>query len=69
MTPREFCFWFMGSLELSEPENGLDEAQTQMLINHLDMVFIHMVNEDGSLKDEPIKMDDDFDMMNPSINC
>ena len=31
MTPRDFCFWFMGSLELIESENGLNKKQTQIL--------------------------------------
>ncbi len=52
MLTRDFCYWLMGSLELVEPENGLNEKQTQILKNHLNMVFIHMVNEDGSLKEE-----------------
>jgi len=50
MTPRDFAFWLMGSLELTEPEEGLNEKQTQTLKNHLNMVFVHMVNDDGSLK-------------------
>lgn len=52
MKPRDFAFWLMGSLELIEPEDGLNEKQTQVLINHLDMVFEHMVNDDGTLVDE-----------------
>lgn len=52
MTSRDFCYWLMGSLELVEPEEGLNEKQTQILKNHLDMVFVHMVNEDGSLRDD-----------------
>ena len=52
MTSRDFAFWLMGSLELIEPEDGLNEKQTAVLKNHLNMVFIHMVNEDGTLKDE-----------------
>ena len=53
MKTRDFCFWLMGSLELNENE-GLNEKQTQILKNHLDMVFVHMVNDDGTLKDEVI---------------
>ena len=55
MTSRDFCYWFMGSLELIEPEDGLNEKQTETLKRHLDMCFVHMVNEDGSLKPEPDK--------------
>ena len=68
MTPRDFCFWFMGSLELIEPEDGLNEKQTQMLKNHLNMVFTHIVNEDGSLKDEP-KIEFDGMIHTTKINC
>jgi len=52
MEARDFCYWLMGSLELSPPEDGLNEEQTQILKNHLNMVFIHVVNEDGTLKEE-----------------
>ena len=55
MTPRDFCYWLMGSLELVEPSDGLNEKQTKVLKNHLNMVFVHMVNKDGSLKPEPSK--------------
>lgn len=56
MTSRDFCYWFMGSLEMSQAvENGegLDEKQTEILKNHLNMCFVHMVNDDGTLKPEP----------------
>lgn len=56
MLARDFCYWLMGSLELVEPTDGLNEKQTKVLKNHLDMVFIHMVNKDGSLKPEPTKV-------------
>jgi len=71
MTTRDFAFWLMGSLELIEPEDGLNEKQTEILKNHLDMVFIHMVNDDGTLKDEPTPDDMDFEfaLQSPSINC
>ena len=69
MTARDFCFWFMGSLELQEPEDGLNEKQTQILKNHLNMVFEHIVNDDGTLKDEPRY--DGSELMDASvkINC
>ena len=68
MTPRDFAFWLMGSLELSEPDEGLNEEQTQTLKNHLNMVFVHMVNEDGSLKDEPKTLTDSI-YLESKINC
>ena len=51
MTSRDFCFWLMGSLELNE-NKGFDEKQTEILRNHLNMCFIHMVKEDGTLEKE-----------------
>jgi len=75
MTPRDFCFWFMGSLELIESENGLNKKQTQILKNHLNMVFEHIVNDDGTLKDEVPKEVKSPDLtlgpldFNPTINC
>ena len=51
MKPTEFCYWLMGSLELNE-NKGFDKEQTQKLKNHLNMVFLHMVKEDGSLREE-----------------
>lgn len=72
MTARDFCFWFMGSLELIEPEDGLNEKQTQTLKNHLNMVFEHIVNEDGTLIDEREIYEgiDSFDFGGmTSINC
>ena len=52
MTADNFCFWLMGSLELTPSEKGLDKEQTKILKNHLNMCFVHMVKEDGTLKDE-----------------
>ena len=52
MTTRDFAFWLMGSLELTPPNEGLNEEQTKILKNHLDMVFIHMVKSDGTLEPE-----------------
>jgi len=51
MTPNEFAYWLMGYMELSGEEQGFDEKQTQMIKNHLNMCFIHMVKEDGTLKE------------------
>ena len=51
MTSRDFCFWLMGSLELNG-NKGFDKNQTKMLKDHLNMCFIHMVNDDGTLKPE-----------------
>ena len=66
MKTNEFCYWLMGSLELNENE-GFDEKQTKVLKNHLNMVFVHMVNDDGTLKDE-IRYDGK-EIMEPKVNC
>ena len=67
MTARDFCFWMMGSLELIEPEDGLNEKQTQTLKNHLNMVFEHIVNDDGTLK--PKEVSGFLHLDDPKINC
>lgn len=52
MKSRDFCYWLMGSLEMNpeNEENGLDEKQTQILKNHLNMCFAHVVTKEGELK-------------------
>ena len=50
MTSREFCYWLMGSLELVEPEDGLNEKQTQILKNHLNMCFVHVAHDEPKVK-------------------
>jgi len=72
MTPNEFCYWLMGYMELSENTDGFNEKQTQTLKNHLNMCFIHMVKEDGTLEDEKeiYEAIDRFDFHGKtSINC
>lgn len=43
MTSREFCYWLQGMFELNA-STSLDERQTRMIKNHLDMVFIHDID-------------------------
>lgn len=43
MTSREFCYWLQGMFELNGAPS-LDERQTKMIKNHLDMVFIHDID-------------------------
>lgn len=43
MTSREFCYWLQGMFELNAP-SSLNERQTKMIKNHLDMVFIHEID-------------------------
>ena len=46
----EFAYWLQGFFELSE-SNNLTEKQTQMIKNHLKLVFIHEI--DPSYSDDP----------------
>lgn len=50
MTPKEFCYWLQGSLELNENEE-FNEKQTEVLKRHLSMVFNHIAHLEE--KDQP----------------
>jgi len=43
MTPREFCYWLQGLFELTDITQ-LDPKQTQLIRNHLNMVFAHTID-------------------------
>lgn len=43
MTSRDFCFWLQGFFELSN-EKYLDEKQTNLVKQHLAMVFVHEID-------------------------
>lgn len=44
MTSADFCYWLQGYFEISETKE-LNEKQTQIVKNHLNLVFRH--NLDG----------------------
>ena len=44
MTSVEFCYWLQGMFELSAPTK-LDERQTEIIKRHLDMVFVHEIDQ------------------------
>ena len=44
MTTRDFCYWLQGLFELVETKT-LDEKQTQMIKNHLKIVFLVEANK------------------------
>lgn len=50
MTSRDFAFWLQGFFELHDPER-LDERQTRLVKQHLNLVFIHEI--DPSHSDDP----------------
>lgn len=43
MNARDFCFWLQGHFEFNPNLQALDEAQTELLKRHLDMVFTHEI--------------------------
>lgn len=44
MTPREFCYWLQGVFEIGKPVS-LDQEQTKIIKNHLNLVFVHSIDE------------------------
>lgn len=50
MTSRDFCFWLQGLFELHDPKR-LDERQTRLIKQHLNLVFVHEI--DPSHSDDP----------------
>lgn len=38
MTPQDFAYWLKGFMEIENPKK-LDEKQTQIIKDHLDLVF------------------------------
>jgi hypothetical protein len=38
MTPENFCYWLQGIFEVGQPKT-LDEFETQIIKNHLELVF------------------------------
>lgn len=43
MTPRDFCYWLQGLLEVGKPEK-LDSEQLKIIENHLNLVFRHEID-------------------------
>jgi hypothetical protein len=43
MKASEFCYWLQGLFELANPQE-LTPEQTQLIKNHLNMVFIHDID-------------------------
>lgn len=44
MTPRDFCYWLRGCLELGKVQQ-FDAAQVEILRKHLDLVFIDVTSD------------------------
>ncbi len=53
MTSRDFCYWLQGYFELGGGRDGLDASATQVIRNHLNLVFVHDIDgpdPDGKLQ-------------------
>jgi hypothetical protein len=70
MQSRDFCFWLQGFFELADKQQELTQEQTQIVKNHLDMVFAHEITPNGKLKSEAISTTFGFTQdVNYAINC
>ena len=50
MQARDFCFWLQGYAELNADDitrEGLTGKQAKIIMQHLDMVFLHDIDKDG----------------------
>lgn len=43
MTPRDFCYWLQGMLEIGKP-TSLSAEQLSVVQNHLNLVFKHEID-------------------------
>jgi hypothetical protein len=43
MTARDFCYWLQGMFEVHKVTT-LDEEQTEIIKNHLNLVFVHDID-------------------------
>lgn len=43
MTSRDFAYWLQGFFEISDATT-MNEKQTELIKNHLNMVFIHEID-------------------------
>ena len=50
MTPQEFCYWLQGFFEIADPK-ALDEKQTAMIKEHLDLVFTKVTGKEKPKKE------------------
>lgn len=41
MTPRDFCFWLQGHMEINNPET-ISAEQVEMIKEHIDLTFAEM---------------------------
>lgn len=54
MTSRDFAYWLMGFFEIADPKT-ITEEQTQMIKNHLNLVFYHEIDPSYTDDKERIK--------------
>lgn len=44
MQPRDFCYWLQGFFEISDAK-ALSPSQVEIVKNHLDLVFVHAIDQ------------------------
>ncbi len=44
MTSRDFCYWLQGYFEIRGQGFGLESRQTEIIKNHLSLVFKHEID-------------------------
>ncbi len=49
MTTRDFAYWLQGLFELQQPKT-LDERQTELIRQHLNLVFVHATYDPAAAK-------------------
>jgi hypothetical protein len=49
MTSRDFCYWLQGFFEVSGAKE-ISPTQTQIIRNHLNMVFVHEIDPSHGTK-------------------
>ncbi|AXQ69722.1 hypothetical protein HOU03_gp545 [Caulobacter phage CcrSC] len=52
MKTHEFCYWLQGLFEIADPKT-LDENQVRIIKAHLDMVFLHDIDQRYPAEQQP----------------
>ncbi len=47
MTPRDFCYWLQGALEVRTPTDGLSATELEVIQRHLSLVFVHSIDPEA----------------------
>lgn len=60
MTSRDFCFWLQGYFEIAG-ESDIDQKQVEIIKKHLNLTFIHDIDESMGDKDHQDKLNEVHD--------